>query len=273
MKSSISAAFVVGPVRVQPLGPYLVRIETRGPRGFEDRETFTVADRAGEPVAVQEWRGAGETAVATAHYRVVVPENAAGLAGVRVQDAAGATLCELSGALLGKKFLPAPSALPAVWVLGDAPRVVPPAWGALPPPAGAEDASSGWDLANDAPDVYVFFPRAAGYARFRADFLRLTGGVPLVPLYALGLWYSRYYAYGEDTALATIDRFRAEDIPLDVFVVDTDWRVGASCGYAVNETLFPDKARFVRQAHARQVRVMLNDHPEPKGNPRSIRKN
>lgn len=265
MKCSVDASFVVGAVRVQPLGPYLVRIEARGPRGFEDRETFTVADRAREPVAAREIRGAGNTTVATAHYRVVVPEHAAGIDGVRVEDAAGATLCELSGALLGKKFLPAPSALPAVWVLGDAPRVVPPAWGALPPPAGAEDATSGWDLANDAPDVYVFFPRAAGYARFRADFLGLTGGVPLVPLYALGLWYSRYYAYGEDTALATIDRFRAEDIPLDVFVVDTDWRVGASCGYAVNETLFPDMARFVRQAHARQVRVMLNDHPEPKG--------
>ena len=47
MNSSVSAAFVVGAVRVQPLGPYLVRIEARGPRGFEDRETFTVADRSG----------------------------------------------------------------------------------------------------------------------------------------------------------------------------------------------------------------------------------
>ena len=265
MNSSVSAAFVVGAVRVQPLGPYLVRIEVRGPKGFEERETFTVADRAGEPVAAREIRGTGETTVATAHYRVVVPESAAGFAGVRVEDAAGETTCELSGAMLDKKFLPAPAALPAVWVLGDAPRVVPPEWGALPPPPGAEDATSGWDLANDAPDVYVFFPRAAGYARFRADFLRLTGGIPLVPLYALGLWYSRYYAYGEDTALATIDRFRSAGIPLDVFVADTDWRVGASCGYAVNEALFPDMARFVRQAHARQVRVMLNDHPEPKG--------
>ncbi|MGD9613682.1 MAG: TIM-barrel domain-containing protein, partial [Kiritimatiellia bacterium] len=108
-------------------------------------------------------------------------------------------------------------------------------------------------------------PRASGYERFRADFLRLTGEIPLVPLHALGLWYSRYFAYGEDTALATIDRFRAEGIPLDLFVADTDWRVGASCGYGVNEALFPDMARFVRKAHERQVRVMLNDHPEPKG--------
>ena len=265
MNSSVFASFVVGAVRVQPLGPYLVRIEARGPKGFEDRATFTVAARAGEPVAAHAVRGAGETTVATAHYRVVVADNAAGLAGIRVENAAGETLCELSDAMLGKRFLPAPAALPSVWTLGDAPRVVPPAHGALPPPAGEEGETSGWDLANDAPDVYVFFPAAAGYARFRADFLRLTGGIPLVPFYALGLWYSRYYAYGEDTALATIDRFRTEGIPLDVFVADTDWRVGASCGYAVNAKLFPDMARFVRRAHERQVRVMLNDHPEPKG--------
>lgn len=265
MNSSVSASFVVGAVRVQPLGPYLVRIEARGPKGFEDRETFTVAARGGEPVAAREESGPGERAIATAHYRVVVPENATGIDGVRVENAAGETLCELSEAMLARRYLPAPSALPSVWTLGDAPRVVPAARGALPPPNGEEDATSGWDLDNDAPDMYVFFPAASGYARFRDDFLRLTGGIPLVPFYALGLWYSRYYAYGENTALAVIDRFRAEGIPLDVFVADTDWRVGASCGYAVNETLFPDMARFVRQAHERQVRVMLNDHPEPKG--------
>ena len=265
MTNPVLASFEIGDVRVQPLGPHLVRIEQRGPKGFEDRETFTVVARVDAAVAARETRADGSICVETAAYRVVVPEGAAGIAGVRVENAAGETLCVLSTALLAKKFLPAPSALPAVWVLGDAPRVVPSARGALPPPAGAEDATSGWDLGNDAPDAYVFFPAASGYAAFRADFLRLTGGIPLVPLYALGLWYSRYYAYGEETALAVIDRFRKENIPLDVFVADTDWRVGASCGYGVNADLFPDMARFVRRAHERQVRVMLNDHPEPKG--------
>ncbi len=265
MASSVNASFEIGGVRVQPLGPHLVRIEQRGPAGFEDRETFTVQNRAGDAVAARETRMDGNVRIETANYRVVVPERADTLAGVRVESAAGETLCVLSNAMLAKRFLPEPSALPAVWVLGDAPRVVPSARGALPPPEGEENAASGWDLGNDAPDVYVFFPAASGYARFRADFLRLTGGIPLVPLYALGLWYSRYYAYDEQTALGVIDRFRRAAIPLDVFVADTDWRVGASCGYAVNEELFPDMARFVRQAHERQVRVMLNDHPEPKG--------
>lgn len=265
MKSTGVTAYIIGNVRVQPLGPHLVRVEQRGPRGFEDRKTFTVVRRDSGGLAAQEIREAGNTCVATAHYRVVVPAAAQGLDGVRVESPAGETLCVLSRALLGKKFLPAPGALPAVWVLGDAPRVVPPARGALPPPAGEEAADSGWDLANDALDAYVFFPAASGYAAFREAFLRLTGGIPLVPLYALGLWYSRYYAYSESTALAVIDRFRKEQIPLDVFVADTDWRVGASCGYGINEKLFPDMPRFLKAAHAREVRVMFNDHPEPKG--------
>ena len=265
MANSVSATFVVGAVRVQPLGAHLVRIEQRGRTGFEDRATFTVQTREFETVAARETRAAGEVCIATETYRVVVPENAAGLAGIRVESAAGASLCVLSNAMPANSFLPAPAALPAVWILGDSPRVVPPARGALPPPAGEDDPDSGWDLASAAPDVYVFFPAAAGYARFRADFLRLTGGIPLVPLFALGLWYSRYYAYGEETALAVIDRFRRAGIPLDLFTLDTDWRVGASCGYGIDTALFPDLGRFIRRAHERQVRIMLNDHPEPRG--------
>ena len=257
--------FVIGDVRVQPLGDHLVRIEKRGKAGFEDRETFTVLDRGFEEVEATETRGNGQVCVATETYRVVVPEGATALEGIRVESATGETWCVMSNAMLSKNFLPSPSALPAVWVLGDSPRVVPPAWGALPPPEGSEEATSGWDVGNDAPDAYVFFPALSGYGAFRADFLRLTGGIPLVPLYALGLWYSRYYAYSETSALAVMGRFRKAQIPLDVFVVDTDWRVGASCGYGINEELFPNMARFVRMAHERNIRVMLNDHPEPKG--------
>lgn len=261
----IPGSFVVGQVRIQPLGPHLVRIEQQGAKGFEDRETFTICTRRFPEVQARKRRVRGAIRIATKHYRVVVPAGATGLDGIRLESGRGQILCVLSPALLAKQFLPTPAALPAVWALADSPRVVPATRGALPPPVGVADPTSGWDLRNDAPDVYVFFPRAAGYARFRADFLRLTGGIPLVPLYALGLWYSRYHPYNEQTALAVIRRFRKKNIPLDVFVADTDWRVGASCGYAINEALFPDMARFVRRAHRQQVRVMLNDHPEPKG--------
>jgi alpha-glucosidase len=265
MLKPVAASFEIGEVRVQVLGRHLVRVEQRGPRGFEDRETFTIRGRMAEPATAVLLPDGLAACVETDTCRVVVPAGARGLAGVRIESPDGEPLCVLSKAALAPKFLPAPSALPAVWVLGDAPRVVPPAWGALPPPAGVDDPASGWDLENAAPDAYVFFPAASGYDTFRRDFLRLTGAVPLVPLYALGLWYSRYYPYDEESALAVIDRFRGAGIPLDVFVADTDWRVGASTGYAVNAALFPDMARFIRRAHERQVRIMLNDHPEPHG--------
>ena len=51
MTNPVLASFEIGDVRVQPLGPHLVRIEQRGPAGFEDRETFTVVDRAGAGAA------------------------------------------------------------------------------------------------------------------------------------------------------------------------------------------------------------------------------
>lgn len=262
----MEASFEFEGVRIQGLGEHLIRIEQQGPKGFEDRETFTVRHRDVQALKTEAVRKRTGGTVEFGNWRIWIPENPRGLEGIRVETKAGETLAVLSNTVPALPDLPSPSSLPAVWMLADHPRIVPPEQGALPPPPGGEARpDSGWDRSNPATDVYVFFPAASGYEGFRRDYLALTGRIPLVPLFALGLWYSRYYPYGEEEALAVIDRFRSEGFPLDVFVVDTDWRVGASSGYAVNETLFPDMARFARRAHERNVRIMLNDHPEPKG--------
>jgi alpha-glucosidase len=259
-------SFVTGTIRIQALGPTLIRVEQRGPKGFEDRETFSVKQRNTETNGWASSSEEGATVFTTAQCRVVIPEAAVGLDGVRIETTSGELLCRLSAAAVrSNSFLPSPSSLPSVWVLGDSPRVIPSARGALPPPEGEETPDSGWELGPDAPDAYIFFPAASGYDTFRTDFLTLTGPVPLVPLYTLGLWYSRYYPYDESSALEVMDRFRRSAIPLDVFVLDTDWRVGASSGYGINRELFPDMARFIQRVHEKQVRIMLNDHPEPNG--------
>ena len=59
-----------------------------------------------------------------------------------------------------------------------------------------------------------------------------------------------------------IDDYRAHQIPLDVLVIDTGWRVGAWIDYTPNTNLFPDMARFIKEAHD-NVRLMFNDHPKP----------
>lgn len=257
---------VVRDVRLQLLGPTLLRLEQRGPMGFEDRETFTVVDRSRAPVVFLREERDGCVLISTDRYQVSIPLEGEGLVGCQVLDPAGEVLFEAQATRPLPAFIPAPGEEIGAFVVADGPRIVPPPWGATPAPADSELAeTSGWDLANDALDLYVFVPGADGYRRLREDFLRLTGPVPMPPLYAFGLIDSRYHAYSEESALEVIDTYRRKSIPLDMFVVDTDWRVNASHGYAIETKYFPDVRRFLEHAKRRNVRIMFNDHPEPQG--------
>ena len=258
---------VIGNVRVQLLSDSLVRIELKGPRGFEDRPTFHVVNRAWPGAACTAAVEGNEHVLRTRQYVVRIPQNAVALDGIRVESADGRTLYAYGGKLENSVWLPSPAERPQVWSFADTPRLVPPAWGLTPPPPATRNSqlstnAGGWDLGNDAPDVYVFVP-GGDYRRLRHDFLQLTGPTELMPLYAFGAFDSRWYDYSEATALRQIDDYRAHRIPLDVLVVDTGWRRGASTGYQANTNLFPDLPRFFQEAHAKNVRVLFNDHPEP----------
>lgn len=255
---------VAGKIRVQLLSDSLVRIEWQGAEGFEDRNTFHVVNRNWPGTAFTTNTDANNLVIHTANYVVRVPHNATSLNGVRVESANGRMLYAYDGKLDNSQWLPGPADQPMVWSFADSPRLVPPPWGLTPPPKPMPDG--GWDLGNPAPggtpDVYVFVPRG-DYRRLRKDFLKLTGPTEMMPLFALGAFDSRWYDYSETTALQQIDDYRAHRIPLDVLVVDTGWRQGASTGYQPNTNFFPVLPRFFQEAHAKNVRVLFNDHPEP----------
>ena len=163
-------------------------------------------------------------------------------------------------------WIPHPKENTQAWAIADTPRYVPASsdesWGGGYNVAPQGTPNNGWGLDNNSQDVYVFLPQGDG-RQLRKDYITLTGRTDLIPLHALGGWDSRYYPYTQQEALDKIDTYRSKDIPLDVFVVDTDWRVGASHGYAVNTTLFPDMEQFITDAHNKNVRIVFNDHPEP----------
>jgi len=257
---------VVGNVRVQLLSDSLVRLELKGPAGFENRITFHVLNRDWPGTTFTTNADVGAVVIHTADYTVRVPQNAESLDGVRVESTSGQLLYAYNGKLETNRWLPGPADQPQAWWFADTPRIIPPAWGLTPPPrtpdAGRQLPNGGWDLGNDAPDVYIFVPRGS-YFTLRKDFLKLTGPTEMPPLFAFGAFDSRWYDYSEATALKQIDDYRTRKIPLDVLVVDTGWRAGASTGYQPNTNLFPDVARFLREAHARNVRILFNDHPEP----------
>ncbi len=121
---------------------------------------------------------------------------------------------------------------------------------------------------HDEEDIYFF-----GYGRDfyggLQDFYRLCGEVPMIPRFALGNWWSRYYRYTEETYLALMDQFREEKIPFAVSVVDMDWhitdpdpRYGTGwTGYTWDPECFPDPPRFLKALHDRGLAVSLNLHP------------
>ena len=118
-------------------------------------------------------------------------------------------------------------------------------------------------------DIYLF-AYGNDYKEALNDFYRLTGKTPMLPRYALGNWWSRYYSYTEDSYKELVTRFEQEKIPFSVGVIDMDWHLvedvdpkyGSSwTGYTWNKKYFPDPKRFMTWLHDHGMRITLNLHP------------
>ena len=80
-------------VRITPLSETVVRLEEKGKKGFEDRETFYVLGREYFNAPESSHAAVGQEIVITAGgYRVPGPQSAADLTGTYVTDAEGTAL-------------------------------------------------------------------------------------------------------------------------------------------------------------------------------------
>ncbi len=119
-----------------------------------------------------------------------------------------------------------------------------------------------------AKDIY-FFGYGHDYLDALKDFYYLCGKTPMLPRFALGNWWSRYYQYTEDSYMELMDRFDKENIPFSVAVIDMDWHVveidpkygSGWTGYTWNKDFFPDPKRFLQKLHDRGMKTTLNVHP------------
>lgn len=107
------------------------------------------------------------------------------------------------------------------------------------------------------------------YKKALRDFYYLCGQTPMLPRFALGNWWSRYYKYTEKSYLELMDQFAKRNIPLSVAVIDMDWhlvdvdpRYGHGwTGFTWNRELFPEPEQFLANLHGRGLKVTLNLHP------------
>lgn len=117
-------------------------------------------------------------------------------------------------------------------------------------------------------DIY-FFGYGHDYKRALKDFYFLCGKIPMLPRYALGNWWSRYYKYSEESYLELMDTFQEKGIPLSVAVLDMDWHLvdidtkygSGWTGFSWNTELFPDPVEFMKKLHERGMKITLNLHP------------
>lgn len=117
-------------------------------------------------------------------------------------------------------------------------------------------------------DMY-FFGYGRDYLGTLKDYYHLAGKTPLLPRYALGNWWSRYYAYSQEEYKRLVNEFKLKDIPFSVAVIDMDWHItdvppeygSGWTGYTWNKELFPDPEEFLSWLKENGMRNTLNLHP------------
>lgn len=254
-----------GNVRVQILAERIVRIEEAANGKFVDQHTLIVPDRSvfGGTAVVRD-EDKDTVILSTKDFVVNIPKNAAGASDVKVFDKAGNQIYSFFDSAKNGFYasLPAPAETPDAFVLCDN--------GILPPDegltyTGSTDAESGWRQ-SDGTDLYVLLPLGDA-EKLRSDFVALTGRTTLSNIKTLGSWWSKWTKYSAEERLAIANRYRKENIPLDMMVIDTEWKAtstngndGDGTGYDVNKELYPDMEKFLAAAEAAGLLILFNDH-------------
>ena len=111
---------------------------------------------------------------------------------------------------------------------------------------------------QDSASDYYAFAYGKNYRETIKAFYQISSPVPLIPRFALGVWWSRYHAYTQKEYLDLMQEFKKREIPLTVATVDMDWhwvkdidkkfgvKYGGWTGYSWNNELFPDYKEFLQ---------------------------
>lgn len=241
-------------IRVQLLSEEIIRIECGEDGKFLDGNTFFIPDKrqyANTCVAYSY----NEGVICFGEYELYIPEYAKTLSAVRLEK--NGKRVYTYKRIKNSGELPPLDKTPEVFAISDTPRITVPEGGYTVKRKGE------FTVEENVEDVYLLLCKKDAKL-LRKLYVELTGKPELVRLSTLGGWNSKYYAYTEEEAKRLILDYEKHNVPLDVMVIDTDWR---SCengwGYDINTKLFPDMKRFFDFAHEHGVEVMFNDHPEP----------
>lgn len=92
-----------------------------------------------------------------------------------------------------------------------------------------------------------------------AVYRKLTGEVPMLPLWAFGFWQCRERYTSGEHLVKTVEEFRKRNLPVDVIV--QDWQYWGKNGWGIpkfDETHYPEPEKFIKQLHDLHARFSIS---------------
>ena len=97
----------------------------------------------------------------------------------------------------------------------------------------------GVQFSDVATDLYGFF-HGLKFTDALREYQMIGGKAIMVPRFAMGVWWSRWYDLNNYDTKRVIDDYESRSIPLDVFVLDMDWHTKDDwSGFTFDKHLFP----------------------------------
>jgi alpha-glucosidase len=122
------------------------------------------------------------------------------------------------------------------------------------------------DYSAEGGELNYYFFAGPGMKQVLGRYTELTGRMPLPPLWALGNQQSRYSYYPDTLAEQIVQRYRQEELPLDVLYLDIHYMDGFR-DFTWDSRRFPDPAGLLNRLRAQGVKVVTIVDPGVKYQP------
>jgi len=109
-------------------------------------------------------------------------------------------------------------------------------------------------------DTYLFvYNNDFGYGL--RDYFNLTGLPPLIPRYALGVWWAKNEPYTENDIQILVNRFKKNQIPLSILLLGDYARTKnkySDISFSFNKSIFPNPPALANYLHANNIFLGTN---------------
>ncbi len=110
-------------------------------------------------------------------------------------------------------------------------------------------------------DLYFFLYRK-DFVQALKDYRLLFGNTPMMPRYALGLWYSRFPTFNQQELVELVGEFEKRGLPLDMLVLDLEWHQRGWYGFEWDQKHIPAPDELLKFLRERDIHTTFNIHPD-----------